>query len=107
MSKDIPPREQSLKAPPHSGSSPMASPRAPGVVGPRDTGSPTPSVSRSGRGQSPTPSHDQIAVRAYEIWLGRGKPEGTDHEDWVEAERQLSQRALDPQKATAPVLQSR
>ncbi|WP_406695615.1 DUF2934 domain-containing protein [Singulisphaera sp. Ch08] len=31
----------------------------------------------------------EVASRAYGIWLGRGRPEGTDREDWFEAERQL------------------
>ncbi|MBM4393225.1 MAG: DUF2934 domain-containing protein [Deltaproteobacteria bacterium] len=38
----------------------------------------------------PTPrsraSHDEVARRAYEIWLTRG---GSAFENWVEAERQL------------------
>ncbi len=31
--------------------------------------------------------HDQVARRAYEIWLARG---GSAFENWVEAERQLN-----------------
>jgi len=34
-------------------------------------------------------SQEQVVVLAYEIWLSRGKPEGTDQEDWFEAEGQL------------------
>jgi len=37
-------------------------------------------------------SQEQVAVLAYEIWLSRGKPEGTDQEDWFEAEGQLRGR---------------
>jgi hypothetical protein len=50
-------------------------------------------------GESSAPSVDserrdgpldaEVASRAYAIWLGRGRPEGTDREDWFEAERQL------------------
>ena len=29
----------------------------------------------------------EVASLAYAIWLGRGRPEGTDREDWFEAER--------------------
>ncbi|MBM4367106.1 MAG: DUF2934 domain-containing protein [Deltaproteobacteria bacterium] len=32
-------------------------------------------------------SHDEVARRAYEIWLARG---GSAFENWVEAERQLA-----------------
>ena len=31
----------------------------------------------------------QIARVAYEIWVSRGRPEGSDREDWFEAERRL------------------
>ena len=29
--------------------------------------------------------HDKIAMRAYEKWCQRGRPQGTDKQDWVEA----------------------
>lgn len=35
------------------------------------------------------PSHDEIAVRAFEIWKSKGCLQGTSEEDWVQAERQL------------------
>ncbi|MCC7407789.1 MAG: DUF2934 domain-containing protein [Phycisphaeraceae bacterium] len=35
-------------------------------------------------------THDQIAKQAYLIWLAKGKPEGKDRENWIEAVRQLS-----------------
>jgi hypothetical protein len=31
----------------------------------------------------------EIAPLAHELWIGRGRPEGTDREDWFEAERRL------------------
>ena len=31
----------------------------------------------------------EIAPLAYGLWLARGRPEGTDREDWFEAERRL------------------
>jgi len=34
--------------------------------------------------------HERIAQRAYEKWMKRGCPQGTDVQDWVEAERELS-----------------
>jgi len=38
---------------------------------------------------SSTPTHEQIARRAYEIFMERGQPEGQDLAHWLEAERQL------------------
>jgi hypothetical protein len=35
------------------------------------------------------PTHAAIAVRAYELWECRGRPHGSDQEDWFEARRQL------------------
>lgn len=33
--------------------------------------------------------HEKIAMRAYEKWCKRGKPHGTDKQDWMEAEAEL------------------
>lgn len=33
--------------------------------------------------------HELVAKRAYEKWCRRGKPHGTDEEDWKEARREL------------------
>jgi hypothetical protein len=33
--------------------------------------------------------HEKIAMRAYEKWCKRGRPHGTDHQDWMEAEAEL------------------
>jgi hypothetical protein len=38
---------------------------------------------------APTP--DEIAVEAYRIYMARGSADGQDLEDWLEAERRLSQ----------------
>jgi len=35
-------------------------------------------------------THDQIAKQAYLIWLAKGKPEGKDRENWLDAISQLS-----------------
>jgi hypothetical protein len=35
------------------------------------------------------PTHDQIASRAFEIYVSRGGEHGHDAGDWFEAERQL------------------
>jgi hypothetical protein len=33
--------------------------------------------------------HEKIAMRAYQKWLRRGQPHGTDVQDWMEAEAEL------------------
>lgn len=38
---------------------------------------------------SSTPTHEQIAARAHELFLSSGEPHGRDVEFWLEAERQL------------------
>ncbi|HXU73815.1 MAG TPA: DUF2934 domain-containing protein [Polyangia bacterium] len=36
--------------------------------------------------------HDQIAMRAYELFTARGYQHGHDVEDWLSAERELTQQ---------------
>jgi hypothetical protein len=38
-----------------------------------------------------TVTSEQIALRAYQIYLERGEQPGSDVDDWLEAERQLNQ----------------
>jgi Protein of unknown function (DUF2934) len=33
--------------------------------------------------------HEKIAMRAYDKWCKRGKPKGSDKQDWLEAEAEL------------------
>jgi hypothetical protein len=37
-------------------------------------------------------SHDEIAVRAYELYLGRGGAAGHAEQDWLQAEAELAGR---------------
>jgi DUF2934 family protein len=39
--------------------------------------------------KKPGPTHDQIANRAFEIYISRGREHGHDVGDWFDAERQL------------------
>ena len=39
--------------------------------------------------------HEQIAVRAYQLWEAHGRPAGTDRDDWLEAEQRLARRRDD------------
>ena len=45
--------------------------------------------------------HEKIAMRAYEKWVKRGRPQGTDVQDWVDAENELKaemMRTVTPSK---------
>ena len=49
--------------------------------------------------KAPTPAstgqipHEKIAQRAYEKWMKRGCPHGSDVQDWVDAEAELRSEA--------------
>ena len=50
-----------------------------------------------------TPSHDEIAQCARELWTESGQPEGRDQAIWIEAERRLiSERRLPLEIAAMP-----
>jgi hypothetical protein len=38
------------------------------------------------------PTQEQVAALAYQLWLQRGCPVGSDREDWFQAEAQLTVR---------------
>ena len=38
------------------------------------------------------PTQEQVAALAYQLWLQRGCPVGSDQEDWFRAEAQLTVR---------------
>jgi hypothetical protein len=38
---------------------------------------------------SPRPTYDDVAKRAYELFIERGGAHGQDWDDWLSAERQL------------------
>jgi hypothetical protein len=44
-------------------------------------------------GSGPRPSQDEIARRAYELFLQRGSVRGQEFDDWLQAEAELSARA--------------
>ncbi len=48
----------------------------------------------TGRGASPMPSYEQIAQRAFEIWVAKGRPQGQDLENWQQAEADLMKGSL-------------
>ena len=55
----------------------------------------TPSASHPGA----APSEQEIATRAYEIFLSRGATDGADLDDWLQAERELTAKMNETPKA--------
>ena len=43
--------------------------------------------------------HEKIAMRAYEKWCRRGRPHGSEKQDWAEAEAELRSES---KKSQAP-----
>jgi hypothetical protein len=57
----------------------------------------------SGRGmrereelKKPAPSHEEIAKRAYELYVAGGQTPGHDFDDWLQAEHELCASAGQP-----------
>jgi Protein of unknown function (DUF2934) len=61
-----------MKAPIATGESAARSSR---ILNPRSTG----------------PTEEQIRLRAYEIYVERGRVDGQDQEDWIQAEKELTE----------------
>ena len=49
-------------------------------------------VRKSDTVQDVAPARDEVAQRAYERFIARGRQHGHDVEDWLSAERELTQR---------------
>jgi len=64
---------------------PQPSPAEPGRVEEKVV----PAIS-SQDGRERSPSRERVAVHAYHRWISRGKPIGSDWDDWFEAERQTA-----------------
>jgi Protein of unknown function (DUF2934) len=54
----------------------------------------------SGNSERGNVAPEQIQFRAYEIYMARGSASGSDVEDWLQAERELSQQ--NSRQDTAP-----
>jgi hypothetical protein len=48
----------------------------------------TPPLAQPTTTPAPIP-HEKIAMRAYEKWVQRGRPQGSHLQDWLEAEAEL------------------
>lgn len=51
----------------------------------------TTSGANGGNGAAQPMLQEQIAARAYSIWLKKGCPEGCEQENWLQAEEELMQ----------------
>jgi hypothetical protein len=71
----------------------MAKPRKKGVSG-LESGSepnPSPAAPEPSRDTTAAPDdRDRIAMRAYELYLARGRGEGAAMEDWLRAEQEMT-----------------
>jgi hypothetical protein len=50
------------------------------------------------------PTTEEIALRAYQIYLERGGAPGNALEDWTRAERELQEKSSKPRRKPAPKL---
>lgn len=65
---------------------------SPVAPGPSTTSEETVLASADERHQSPQPTLDDIAQAAYGRYVARGRGDGHDLDDWIEAERELQSR---------------
>jgi hypothetical protein len=65
----------------------------------RKTSSPTVKKSSTVSGH---PTREEIALRAYEIFLERGGAPGNELEDWTRAEGELLERSTAPRRKARP-----
>jgi hypothetical protein len=47
--------------------------------------------------------HEKIAMRAYERWVKKGRPQGTHVQDWLEAEAELKSEFARGVPGSAPL----
>ena len=66
----------------------MSRPTKPSIPSTPARRAPTAAESTSTRPSS-APTPEQIAIRAYEIFIARGGQDGRDQEDWYQAENEL------------------
>jgi len=58
-----------------------------------------PATKRTAKAKS-APTYEEIALRAYHIYLERGCTPGDPMQDWLQAERELSDKPTAKAKAT-------
>ena len=68
---------------------------------PKTRKSSSPTV-RKPRAARTNPTTEEIALRAYQIYLERGGTPGNALEDWTRAERELQEESGKPRRRPAP-----
>lgn len=66
------------------------------------TGSSSSQTSKKPRTAKSTLTREQIALRAYQIYLERGGTPGHELEDWVRAEHELMEKNGKPRRKNEP-----
>lgn len=56
---------------------------------------------RKPRSTKRQPTHEEIALRAYQIYLERGGSPGNEFEDWARAERELVENGVKTRRRVA------
>lgn len=67
------------------------------------TKSPAPSKPKTARAKKSQPTHEDIALRAYHIFLERNGAPGDPHSDWLQAEAELNAKPLKPSRKSKVV----
>jgi hypothetical protein len=70
---------------------------------PKTKQTPSPAVKKP-RANGSRPTTEEIALRAYQIYLERGGAPGNALEDWTRAERELLQKPSKPRRKPGPKL---
>ena len=61
-------------------------------------------TTRKPRSAKSAPTHQEIALRAYEIYVERGGAPGDALQDWTQAERELLEKHGKPRGKVGPTL---
>lgn len=61
-------------------------------------------TTKKSRAEKSAPTHEEIALRAYEIYLERGGAPGDALQDWTRAERELMEKGSRPRGKMGPTL---
>ena len=64
----------------------------------------SPKAKKTGVSNGHHPTQEQIALRAYHIYLERGATPGNELQDWTRAERELMEEQSKPGRKTSPKL---
>ena len=63
---------------------------------PKSKSSASPKTKTTRQTKKPAPTHEEIALRAYQIYLERNGAPGDSHSDWLRAEAELTAGSKKP-----------